>query len=329
MSAKKPVLITGAAGFVGARFVESCSEVGHEAVSVDDSAYFETRPEHRGVNFQFKLDSRDLIKWLGEKGKTLHAIVHLGANTDTTDLRRPEMMENNFELSRHLWDFCTANQIPFVYASSAAIYGDGEFSYEDDDALIEKFKPLNPYAESKLLFDKYVLEQEKLGKTPPSWSGYRFFNVYGFGETHKGRMCSVARQAIAQVENTGTVRLFKSHKEGIRDGEQKRDFVYVDDVVKVLWFALEKPIKRGIFNLGSGQARTFVDFVKPVFKEFMRPEKIEFFDMPAAIQPRYQYFTEAPMQRLRGEGYPMKFSTVEQGVQEYVERYLEWRSAHA
>lgn len=322
---KTPILVTGAGGFVGARFVERCNARKIPVISADAPEYFADRTEHRGLAFGTIIDREKLIAWLDlETGRLKHppvsAIVHLGACTDTTELDEAYLAKMNLEYSKSIWNYATKNRVPLVYASSAATYGAGELGYDDEDSLTPKLKPLNPYGESKRAFDEWVLGQERAGKTPPAWSGFKFFNVYGFGEAHKEKMASVILHAYRQILATGGAKLFKSHKDGIRDGEQKRDFIFVEDLVDVLFFSLEKPIKRGVFNLGTGRARTFLDLVRATFRAMGRPEKIEFVPTPESLRARYQYFTEAKMDRLRAEGYSAPFTSLENGVAAYVGR---------
>jgi ADP-L-glycero-D-manno-heptose 6-epimerase len=242
------------------------------------------------------------------------------SRTDTTD--EAFLKRVNIEYSQKLWDYCTRHGIPFVYASSAATYGDGAHGYDDDEATIQSLEPLNLYGKSKQIFDLWALEQERAGHHPPSWAGFKFFNVYGFGERHKGSQASVVLHGADQIQATGNLRLFKSHKEGIADGHQMRDFVAVEDVIEVLHFAIEKPIRRGIFNLGTGNARTFVDLARAVFKSLGKPERIEFIETPIHLRDKYQYFTEARMNRLRSEGYTRPFLSLEEGVAKYIQRLL-------
>lgn len=316
---KGPLLVTGAAGFIGARFVEAARERGLEVISVDSKEHFGSRPEHIGVDFGTIVDRDELVSRLQAMPEPA-AIVHLGACTDTTELDVAYLRRVNLDYSKMLWVYATQHKVPLVYASSAATYGGGELGFDDDETLFSKLKPLNPYGDSKLMFDLWALEQEKAGKRPPAWSGFKFFNVYGYGERHKEKMASVVLHAYDRILKTGEALLFKSHREGIADGHQKRDFVAVEDVVDVLFFALEKPMSRGIFNLGSGQARTFLDLVNAVFAGLKREPKIAFVDTPVEIRDRYQYFTEAKMSRLRAAGYTQPFSTLEEGVGRYIMR---------
>ncbi len=318
------LLVTGAAGFIGARFVEACQKRSYSVISVDEPSYFSSRTEHRNIQFGQIVDRATLFDWLKTRRPTLRGIVHLGACTDTTEMDEQYLTRMNLDYSKSIWTYASQNKIPLVYASSAATYGDGTLGYDDDESLIPSLKPLNPYGESKRLFDLWALNQEKEGVKPPSWSAFKFFNVYGFGERHKEKMASVALHAFDQIRNTGKVRLFKSHRSDIAHGYQKRDFIFVEDVIDVLFFALEKPISRGIYNLGTGKARTFLDLVRPVFSTLQKPENIEFIDTPLALRDRYQYFTEAKMDRLCVQGYLKSFTSLEAGVSKYV-RELEAR----
>jgi ADP-L-glycero-D-manno-heptose 6-epimerase len=218
-----------------------------------------------------------------------------------------------------MWDLCTKLQIPLLYASSAATYGMGEHGYLDDHAIVNKLKPLNPYGESKNEFDKWVLVQDK---QPAFWAGIKFFNVYGPNEYHKGRMASVIFHAFNQILETGKMKLFRSHNPDFKDGEQKRDFIYVKDVVDVMFFFMTNPPKPGIYNLGTGKARTFLDLTRATFRSMAYEENIEFIDTPADIRDKYQYFTQASMDKLFNTGYILPFSTLEQGIDDYVKYFL-------
>ena len=316
----KTYLLTGAAGFIGARFAESCTAQGIELISVDRLDHFDRRPEHSKISFGTQIDRDSLFKFLSSKKISIDAIIHLGACTNTFELDEVFLNRVNFEYTQKLWNIAREQEIPFVYASSAATYGAGEKGYNDDESIFPKLKPLNPYGESKQKFDLWALDEEKAGRTPPAWSGFKFFNVYGFGERHKGRMASVILHSYDQILNHGTIQLFKSHREGIQDGHQARDFVAAEDVIRVLHFAAEKPIRRGIFNLGSGRARTFLDLARATFQSMGVNEEIEFIETPQVLRDRYQYFTEAKMQKLKAEGYTPSFTELEAGIRAYVER---------
>jgi ADP-L-glycero-D-manno-heptose 6-epimerase len=321
-TAGPPILVTGAAGFIGARFVASCAARGISFLAVDDPAHFADRKEHREISFGTVIDREHLLTLLRAERMPLRGIVHLGACTDTTQMDRAFLERVNLGYSQALWRFAVDAGLPFVYASSAATYGDGSAGYADDEARIPELQPLNPYGESKQRFDVWVLGEEARGSAPPAWSGFKFFNVYGYGERHKERMSSVVLQAFDQIQRAGVVKLFRSHRSDIADGHQTRDFVYVRDVVDVLHFALEKPLRRGIYNLGTGRGRTFIDLVQATFAALSSPPRIEFVDTPAALRERYQYFTEARMETLRAAGFGRTFTSLEDGVREYVQQLL-------
>lgn len=320
-------VITGAAGFIGARFVEEANRRGEPLVSVDErrgTDTFATRPEHAQLDFGTKLDITELEGWLArQEPAAVRAVVHMGACSDTMELDEAVHTRLNFDYSRMLWTWCTAKGVPFVYASSAATYGGGENGYDDDESKLASLLPLNPYGMSKHRFDLWALDEERGGSRPPKWAGFKFFNVYGFGERHKGRMASVVLHGYDQIKTTGLVKLFKSHKPGIADGDQRRDFVYVEDVVDVLRFAAEGGIDRGVYNLGTGTARSFEDLARATFAALGKAPNIEFIDMPVALRERYQYFTQAEMARLRLAGYERPFTSLEAGVARYVKRLVE------
>ncbi len=321
-------VVTGAAGFIGSRFVEACQKRSDIVLTcVDQESAFTSRNEMRGLDFRKTIDRSHFLQTLTDPKNLLDrprpdfdAIIHLGAITDTRETNVDLLNRYNLEYSKAIWNFASLYRIPLIYASSAATYGDGSLGYDDSEELIPDLRPLNLYGESKQAFDLWALAEEKLGNHPPSWAGFKFFNVYGFGERHKEFMASVVLHAFDQIRKSGDVTLFKSHKQGIADGYQKRDFIYVDDVVDVLFFALQKPILRGIYNLGTGQARTFLDLTRATFKALGQPEDIRFIDTPVSIRDKYQYFTQAPMARLREAGYAKAFTELEVGIDQYVAR---------
>ncbi|MCM3875174.1 MAG: ADP-glyceromanno-heptose 6-epimerase [Thermoanaerobaculia bacterium] len=320
MSASETLLVTGAAGFIGARFVESCNARGVQVVSVDRKDAFTTRPEHARLDFGDVLDLEELEGWLSAPRRELAGIVHMGAISATTELDEALLTRFNVDYSKMVWGAARRLGVPCVYASSAAVYGDGGLGFDDADALVPRLRPLNPYGESKRRFDLWALEEAAAGRTPPAWAGFRFFNVYGFGERHKGGMASVVLHGYDQAKAKGEIRLFESHRAGIAHGHQSRDFVDVSDGIEAMWFALKKPAMSGIYNVGTGKARTFLDLAKAVFSALDTPQQIVFVPTPEAIRERYQYFTEAKMDRLRALGFAKKPVGLEDGVDWYVRR---------
>lgn len=317
------IVVTGAAGFIGFQVAKRLAAEGHSLILVDTLPFFDQRIEHAELKNHKKIIGRlSPLELIAAKSQIdfskVDGIIHMGACSDTTEMRVDYLNEVNLEYSKSLWKIATEYKIPFVYASSAATYGAGEFGYEDDELKMAQLKPLNPYGNSKLQFDLWVLEQEKLGNTPPIWSGFKFFNVYGFGERHKIKMASVVFQGFEQIKAKGELKLFKSHKPGIADGEQKRDFVYVGDVVDVLLYAISGNIKRGIYNLGSGIARSFLDLAKATFKALSKEPNIQFIDTPIEIRDRYQYFTQSTMNKLKNAGYHREFTSLEDGVKQTI-----------
>lgn len=319
-----PLLVTGAAGFIGARMIERCNQAGVPVVSVDVLNYFSDRPEHRGLEFGKTLDRDELLPWLTSEKPRFRGVVHMGASSSTTERNWEFLQRVNVDYSKTLWNYCSAQRIPFLYASSAATYGAGELGFEDDESRMAELKTLNPYGESKRLFDVWAIEEEKKGHHPPAWAGFKFFNVYGFGERHKVGQWSPVLHAFDQIRKTGRMKLFRSHDIRFKDGEQMRDFISVDDLVDVMEFARKGGISRGIYNLGTGQARTFLDLVRAVFQVLGKPEQIDFIDTPEAIRAGYQYFTEARMGKLKARGYTRPFTSLEAGVQETVRRLLQF-----
>ena len=314
------IVVTGAAGFIGSCLVSKLNKEGfNNIVVVDDFSKTEKANNLEGKTIQAKVGRKDFIAWLKDFAKEVDFIYHIGARTDTTEFDKAIFDELNVNYSKAIWEICVEHQIPLVYASSAATYGLGEFGYKDDHSIIPSLKPLNPYGDSKNDFDIWVLEQTKF---PPFWAGLKFFNVYGPNEYHKGRMASVIFHTFNQIQANGGMKLFRSHNPNYTDGGQLRDFVYVKDVVSVCLFLMNDKPTSGIYNLGSGKARTFLDLAKNTFKNVDKPENIDFIDTPIDIRDKYQYFTEADMSKLIGEGYKIPFHTLEEGVADYVTNYL-------
>lgn len=314
------ILITGSAGFIASCLISKLNSEGyHNLVLVDDFSNPEKKRNYQGKEFKSIIDRRVLKTWIKKNHKKIDFIFHLGARTDTTEFNKVIFDELNLNYSKELWNLCSEFNIPLVYASSAATYGLGEFGYIDDHNLPEKLKPLNPYGDSKNDFDVWVLNQVK---TPPFWYGLKFFNVYGPNEYHKGRMASVIFHSYTQIIEKGQVKLFRSHHPDFKDGEQLRDFVYVKDVINVCFFLMENTPKSGIYNLGSGKARTFLDLVKNTFLSLNTEPNIEFVDTPLDIRDKYQYFTEANMTKLINVGYNIPFHSLEEGIKDYVQNYL-------
>ena len=314
------IVVTGAAGFIGSCLVSRLNKAGHtNIVVVDDFSKTEKEKNLEGKTIAAKVGRKDFINWLNDFGTEVEMIYHIGARTDTTEFDKAIFDELNLNYSIDVWKACVNFNIPLVYASSAATYGLGEFGYKDDHAVIPKLIPLNPYGDSKNDFDKWVLTQTIF---PPFWAGLKFFNVYGPNEYHKGRMASVIFHAFRQINENGEMKLFRSHNPNYSDGGQLRDFVYVKDVTEVCLFLMDKKPTSGIYNLGSGIARTFLDLAKNTFKSMGKEENISFIDTPLDIRDKYQYFTEADMSKMLAAGYKGGFHSLEEGVKDYVQNYL-------
>lgn len=314
------IVVTGAAGFIASFLVGHLNEKGHaDIILVDDFSRADKNLNLADKKYLQKIDREEFPNWLKQTNENIEIVFHLGARTDTTEMSVALFNKLNLNYSKEIWDICTEKSIPLVYASSAATYGGGEFGYDDNQEIIPKLKPLNPYGESKNDFDIWVLKQKQ---TPPFWAGLKFFNVYGPNEYHKGRMASVIFHAFNQIQEKGSVKLFRSHNSNFKDGEQLRDFIYVKDLIDVCLFLKERKPKSGIYNLGSGIARTFLDLVTATFYSLDKPLKIEFVDTPEDIRDKYQYFTEANMSKLKSAGYSREFTSLENGVKDYVTDYL-------
>lgn len=294
------IIVTGGLGFIGRNLVQKLLKRGKFVIVLDT-----------------KIESLNSIYiWLTKNAKDIECIYHLGAITDTTEMNIELFNEYNLHCSMFVWNLCTEYQIPLIYASSAATYGDGKQGF-DDEKSIKTLQPLNPYGDSKHVFD---LWNELEDKTPPYWYGLKFFNVYGYGEANKGKMASVVFHTYNQVKLSGEMKLFRSHNPNFGDGEQLRDFVYVDDVVDVCIFMMENLPKSGIYNVGTGKARSFIDLTKAVFNCLGIHEKISYIDTPIEIRDKYQYFTEAKIAKLRNIGYIADFHELEYGVEKYINK---------
>lgn len=317
------IVITGAAGFIGSVIAGKLNEDGFEnLVFVDDFSRPDKSANYSQKRHLQKVDRAQFDQWLDENHESIKFIIHVGARTDTTEFDSRVFDHLNLNYSKMIWTKCVQYAIPMVYASSAATYGMGEHGYIDDHAIIPMLKPLNPYGDSKNDFDKWVLEQPT---TPPFWAGFKFFNVYGPNEYHKGRMASVIFHSEKQIRETGKVKLFRSHRPDFEDGKQLRDFIYVKDVAAVLiWFMKNQP-QSGIYNLGTGKARSFYDLAVATFSALNLEPNIEFMDTPADIRDKYQYFTEANMDKLRRVGYTEPFTSLEDGIRNYIKSYLSER----
>jgi ADP-L-glycero-D-manno-heptose 6-epimerase len=325
------IVVTGASGFIGSNLVAELNRRGRSDLLVVDD-YPRLRgterpaPSSSGERYVHRLrvsgllDMHDLMRWLDHAGSRVEAIVHLGACSDTTVTDRDWVMQVNTQYTQRLWEWCSRSQRPLVYASSAATYGDGSAGYDDRPAP-DRYCPLNLYGESKHLFDLWALRQSA---APPRWAGLKYFNVYGPHEEHKGRMASVVYHGFQQIRETGTIQLFQSHRDGFPDGGQKRDFVFVQDVVDATLHFLTAPAsaESGLYNVGVGRARTFADLATAAFAALGLPPRIEYIPMPEDLRNRYQYFTEAKIEKLRSAGFERPMCSLEEGVRQYVQNHL-------
>ena len=314
------IIVTGAAGFIGSGLISRLNQEGFSnIIAVDDFSKIEKAENLEGKTIKERVERSSLFEWLDKNNQDVEFIFHIGARTDTTEFDKNIFDELNLNYSKTIWEKCVAYQIPLVYASSAATYGLGELGYDDNESLIPQLKPLNPYGDSKNDFDIWALQQEK---KPFFWAGLKFFNVYGPNEYNKGRMASVIFHAYNQIKATEKMKLFRSHNPNFKDGEQMRDFIYVKDLIEVCLFFMHHRKDSGIYNLGSGKARTFKDLVTNTFLAMDKTPDISFIDTPEDIRDKYQYFTQANMSKLRSIGFTRPFHTLEEGISEYVKDYL-------
>ena len=318
------LLVTGGAGFIGSNVVAALNDAGRDVAVCDvlgQGGKWRNLAKRRLADV---VPPSELMDWLN--GRRLEAIIHLGAISETTATDGDLVIETNFRQSMRLLDWCTANATPLIYASSAATYGDGDQGFRDDQSMdaLQKLRPMNLYGWSKHLFDMAVAERAARGeRLPPQWAGLKFFNVFGPNEYHKGTMMSVLARRFDDVKAGRPVQLFKSHREGIADGDQRRDFIYVDDVVRVIMWLLATPSVSGLFNVGTGKARSFKDLILSAYAALGIKPNIQYTDMPEAIRGGYQYFTQSEADRLRGAGYNGGFTALEQAVALYVKTYLD------
>ena len=314
------IIITGAAGFIGSCLVQKLNDEGYyDLVLVDDFSNEIKNKNYENKRYSRLVEREVFADWLIENHLHVQFVFHIGARTDTAEADVELFNQLNLDYTKSIWNICTEFGLPFVYASSAATYGLGEHGYQDEESKIPMLKPLNPYGDSKNDFDIWALKQEK---KPYFWTGLKFFNVYGPNEYHKGRIASLIFHTFNQIKKTGDMKLFKSHNPEFKDCEQMRDFVYIKDVVNVLYFLMHHRKDSGIYNLGTGKARTFLDLATQTFHAMNTPVSISFVPTPEDIREKYQYFTEASMEKLRSIGYSLEFYSLEAGVQDYVKNYL-------
>lgn len=314
------LIVTGAAGFIGSCLVRGLNNLGYYNIGLVDD--FSSSLKEKNYNRKKYLNTilrNEFPEWLDLQHDSIDFIFHLGARTNTTESDKTVFDTLNLNYSKEIFLRCVKYQIPLLYASSAATYGTGEYGYSDSHEIIPKLKPMNPYGESKNEFDKWVLQQREF---PPFWCGLKFFNVYGPNEAHKGRMASVVFHGYNQIKKEGKIKLFRSHREDFKDGMQLRDFIYVKDVVDVILWFWQQQKHNGIFNLGTGMARSFIDLATGTFTALNMAPTIEWIDIPADIREKYQYFTEADMHKLRSAGYTNPFTSLEEGIKDYVQNYL-------
>ena len=316
------IVVTGAAGFIGSVLAVRLLEADfRQVVLVDDFSVASKRPNHEHLSVTERVDRVDFPAWLRTNESQVQFVFHLGARTDTTEQDETLLNALNLEYSKEIWRLCVEFGLPLVYASSAATYGDGSLGYSDRHDIVTDLRPLNPYGCSKNDFDAWCLAQDR---KPYFWAGFKFFNVYGPNEFHKGRMASVVLHTYRQVEATGAMKLFRSHRADYKDGHQTRDFVHVEDVCSVLLHFMHNriPSNSGLYNLGSGQGRTFLDLATETFLAMGVEPNISFIDTPEDIRDTYQYFTEADLTKLHASGYTEKFRSLEEGIHDYVRNHL-------
>ena len=315
------IVVTGAAGFIGSCLVKKLNDLGHEnIILVDDFTIKSKERNLQNKAYLQKVSRNVFFDWLEQNKNPIDFIFHIGARTDTTEFNKETLQKLNIDYSKNIWNYCFNTKTPLVYASSAATYGIGENGYEDSHEIINKLKPLNPYGESKNDFDIWVLKQKT---TPPFWAGLKFFNVYGPNEYHKGRMASVIFHAFNQIQANQKMKLFRSHNENYKNGEQLRDFIYVKDAVEFVIFFLKNNHISGLFNSGTGRAQSFNDLANAVLINTKGDKSnIKYIDMPDDLKGKYQYYTEANLDKISNKGFNLKFKNLEEGVNDYMQNYL-------
>lgn len=320
MGERDVIVITGAAGFIGSFLAGYLNHLGYtDLILVDDFSVEKKAANIADKKYLQLVHRESFFDWMRTETYGVKYVFHLGARTDTTEMDYAVHKKWNLDYSKNIWELCVQKSIALVYASSAATYGNGEHGYNDDHAIVTQLAPLNPYGVSKNEFDIWALQQTT---HPPFWAGLKFFNVFGPNEYHKARMASVIFHAFNSIRDTGTVRLFRSHNPNYKDGEQIRDFIYVKDVVSICVWLMQNQPASGLYNTGTGKARTFNDLVKAIFAALNKPESIYYVDTPLDIRDKYQYFTEANMDKLKAAGYNKGFYSLEDGVKEYVQQFL-------
>lgn len=316
------IIITGAAGFIPSCLAHHLAKSDANLILVDNFNKENKLINLVGLEGHLKIDRNNLFNWLDKENPDVDYVFHLGARTDTTEFNKEIFDQLNVQYSKDIWMYCAMEEIPLIYASSAATYGLGEHGFIDDHKIVNELKPLNPYGDSKNDFDKWALDQFM---EPPFWAGFKFFNVFGPNEYHKGRMASVVFHFYHQIKNKGEVNLFKSHKEDYKHGEQTRDFIYINDLIKTIiyFYNNHKEIENGLYNLGTGLSRTYNDLAKAIYKAINKDVIINYIDTPEDIRDTYQYYTEADMSKVKAAGYKEEFMKLEDSVSHYVKTYLE------
>lgn len=313
------IVITGGTGFIAKNLIIKLNSLQRDDIVIVDDLFTPSKLNQlEDMSYKLALDRFSFLNWLARNHQSVEIIVHLGARTDTTEPNQELFDILNFDYTRQLWQLCCEHNLPIIYASSAATYGNGDEGYEDDHDKLSTLKPVSPYAISKHQFDLWMLEQPK----PSFWAGFKFFNVYGPFESHKAKMASMVLFAHKQIVDTGKVRLFRSHHPDFKDGEQTRDFIYVKDVVDIIYHFMQRREHSGIYNIGTGEGHTFNELITHTFQAMGKAANIEYFDMPERLRGQYQYYTKATIEKLRSVGYDQPFRSLEDGITDYVQNYL-------